>query len=298
VNARAADQIGDLLPRVLPGYRLGPRIGGDSISEWYDAEQASLGRPVTVRLLKPGLTTNHAARAAFREEMDRLLLLDHPNLIRILDARRDPDLALVTERMGRTLADDLEERRALGDAFALRAARDVLRGLLHLFENDLAHRNVCPGTVVVADEECRLVTLKGVIPLAELALLRGRLYQDARYVAPEQLAGDAPIGPPTASYQVAALLFHMVTGRPPHDGVSPAATARAHLNGGFPPLERIRPFPTPGLAELIRSASERDPALRPSPEDMLAQVERLIPRASRGASPRSRRRRRRARRRR
>jgi len=203
----------------IPGYRLRREIGGDSIGIWFDAEQESLGRQVTLKILKPALEAHAGARQQFLAEMERLAHLDHPNLIRVLDSIREGLLVLVTERIGtRTLANLTAAGKGIPERDALRMILDVARALHYLNGRGLAHKNVTPSLVAVrGDGSCRLVTFRNVIPLEEQAALKGRLAQDARYVAPEQLAGLDPVGPPAHVYQLGALLFHLIAGVAPHD---------------------------------------------------------------------------------
>jgi serine/threonine-protein kinase len=98
--------------------------------------------------------------------------------------------------------------------------------------------------------------------MAELGGLRGRIAQDPLYVAPEQLGGDSPIGPPAHAYHVAALLYHLLAGRPPHEG-APQEVARAHFKEPFPSLKRIQPFLPTGIYDLIAACTARAPAERP-----------------------------------
>ena len=130
----------------------------------------------------------------------------------------------------------------------------------------------------------------------ELAALKGRLAQDPNYVAPEQIGGPYSIGPRAHTYQVGALLYHMLVGLPPHVATTPVETAMAHLNKEFPSLRRLQPFLAADIHELIASCSRRDPEERPDLGELSTLLSALIergPTAGKGGSPRRRRRRRR-----
>lgn len=253
----------------VPGYRLRAQVGADALGYWFDAEQESLGRKLTVKVLRPEYEQHPAARREFLAEMDRLASLDHPNLIHVLDTRREGVLALVTDRVVRNLATLLRPKKPLGEGPSVTYITGVVRALKYLQEQGFAHKNVTPRLITVREEGgCRLVTFRNVITIEELAALKGKLTQDASYIAPEQLAGEDPVGPTTPCYQIGALLFHMLAGMPPHGVGTPQEVARAHLTEEFPSLKRFQPFLAPGIYRIIDSCTRRVPAERATLEQV------------------------------
>jgi len=262
----------------IPGYRLRRQVGTDAVGLWFDAEQESLERKVTVKVLKPQYESHEPARREFLAEMDRLAVIDHPNLVRVLDSSREGTLWLVTERIGfNTLANELAPGKPLGEKASLSHARAVARALQHLVSKGLGHKNVTPRLVSVSsDGACRLVTFRNVLPLADLAALRGKLAQDPHYVAPEQLVGPGEIGERTHAYHVGALLFHLLAGRAPHTGGVPAEIAKAHLTDDFPSLKRFQPFLKSGTYDFVAACTQRDPESRPDLARVCDALEKLI----------------------
>ena len=248
----------------VAGYRLGRAIGSDSIGLWFDAQQESLKRRVTVKVLKPHYESRENARKLFLAEMDRLAPLEHHNLVRVLDSRREGRLLLVTDHIGtRTLASELKQGRPLEEKVAVTYARCVASALEYLATQGLAYKNVTPRLVSIpSGESCRLITFRNVVPMERLIELRGKVIQDPHYIAPEQLAGTHPIGPAAASYQIASPLFHMLATHPPHEGESPIEIARGHLTKPFPSLRTRQPYLSDGVYDLLDAATSRDPARR------------------------------------
>jgi serine/threonine-protein kinase len=286
----------------VPGYRLRREAGSDAVGLWFDAEQMSLGRKVTIKVLKPQYEAHEAARREFLAEMDRLLPLHHPNLPHVLDTVREGTLVLVVERIGaRSAADVVQAGKPAGEGASLRIVRGVARALAHLVEHGLGHRNVTPRLVALREGgEPRLTTFRNVVTLEEWGGLRGRISQDPLYVAPEQLAGFDPIGAAAHSYHLAALLYHLLAGRPPHEG-DPQEVARAHYKEPFPSLKRIQPFLAAGIYDLIAACAARSPADRPPLPRVVEALEALLEKKdpglskpeTKGEAPRARRRRRR-----
>jgi serine/threonine protein kinase len=160
---------------------------------------------------------------------------------------------------------------------SLQHALGFARALDYLTDRDLAHKNVTPGLIALRDQGgCRLVTFRNVLTLEQLAALRGRLAQDAAYVAPEQLAGDDPIGPNTHSYHVGAIVFHMIAGRPPHGPGDIREVARAHLTEDFPSLKRYVPFQDRGIYDFVAACTHRSPEARPDLQTVVEALEKLL----------------------
>jgi serine/threonine protein kinase len=270
----------------IPGYRLCREAGSDALGIWFDAEQTSLGRKVTLKVLKAQYEAHEGARREFLAEMDRLAKLHHPNLPGMLDSIREGTLVLVVERIPAQTADELlVPGKPAGEATSLRVARGVARALAHLVENGLAHKNVTPKLIALREDgEPRLVTFRNVVSLEELGGLRGRIAQDPHYVAPEQLGGDSPIGPPAHAYHVAALLYHLLAARPPHEG-TPQEVARAHFKEPFPSLKRIQPFLPTGIYDLITACTARAPAERPPLPRVVEALEALAEKRDPGLAP-------------
>ena len=271
----------------IPGYRLRRQAGSDSIGLWFDVEQESLGRKVTLKILKPQYEQHEAARREFLAEMDRLAALDHPNLPRVLDTMRGDLLVLVIERVGaKTLEALLRPGKSLGVGPSLQHAIGLARALDYLADQGLAHKNVCPSLVAMRDQGgCRLVTFRNVVTLEQLAALKGRLAQAAAYVAPEQLAGEDPVGATAHVYHIGALVFHMVAG-------PAAARAGRHAGGrpraphrGLPLAQALRALPGPRDLRLRRGVHPAVARGAPGPTDR----RRGAREDARGQGPRTRR---------
>jgi len=271
----------------IPGYRLRRQVGEDAIGLWFDAEQESLGRKITLKVLKPKFERHEGARRQFLDEMDRLAPLQHENLIHVIDSQRDDLLVLVTDRIGiRTLDALLQPGKPLGEAAALAYAAQVAAALRYLAEKGLAHKNVAPRLVALRDDDrCRLVTFRNVVTLEELAALRGKLAQDARYVAPEQLAGKHAIGAQAHVYHLGCLLFHLLAGRPPHVDSDLKALAKAHLTAPFPSLKRFQPFLTAGLHDFVAACCQKSPDARPDLDAVVTALKRLAAGEDPGIKP-------------
>jgi len=271
----------------IPGYRLRRQIGSDSIGLWFDAEQESLGRKVTVKILKPQYEGRHDARREFLAEMDRLAGLDHPNLPRLLDTHRDDVPVLVVERIGiRTGATLLRPDKPVTERTSVQIVLGIARALRYLVAGGFAHKNVTPRFIALRDDGgCRLVTLRNVVTLDELAKLKGRLAQDPQYVAPEQLVGPDAVGAPAHVYHLGGLLYHFLAGRAPFTGDDAKEVAKTHVAEGFPSLKRVQPFLKRSLHEFVAACTQKKADARPTLEAVIQACEAVLEGKEHGLKP-------------
>jgi hypothetical protein len=230
------------------------------MAEVWRARDERSGRRVAVKLLHPHLLPDEASRARLASEARAVGGLDHPGIIRVLGADAGERPAVVLELVdGEPLSVRLERDGPLEPRVAAEIGAEVADALYHAHTRGVIHRDVKPGNVLIGtDGRARLVDF-GIARLLGEALERttqtGMVMGTLRYMAPEQLAGES-VGPRVDLYGLGALLYEMLTGRPPHPGASPAALLR-ELSDDPPSMDGIDPT----LATVVAAC------LQPNPED-------------------------------
>jgi len=284
----------------IPGYRLRRPVGSDAVGLWFDCEQTSLGRKLTIKVLKPQYEQHAGAHRDFLAEMDRLIELQHPHLLTVIDSRREDPLALVTERItAQTLATMLEPGKPIPPDEALKHALGCAQALAYLHSEGFTHKNFTPRLVSISSGGVgRIVTFRNIVPFKELAALRSKLVQDPLYIAPEQIGGEDEIGPKASTYQLGAILFHLLAGAAPHSTGDAKAIALAHYREPFPSLKSRQPFLKSGILDLVGACTRKDPVERPEMSEVVERIEAILEGKDDDAggatsAPRARRRRRR-----
>lgn len=256
----------------------------------FKARDSVLDRPVAVKVLARSWRISADDRARAEREALLLARLDHPNIIRILNAGTADRLPyLVMEWVaGETLWSRIK-RGTLAPREAARIGRDLTRALEALHLLGIVHRDIKPENVLLAPgptpaDPC---TPK----LIDFGLARpedptGRLTQSTAvmgtpsYMAPEQTGLDpllGPVGPLTDLHAIGGTLLAMLTGSPPYDGPTAADALRRSVLGTTRSLRRLMPGVPADLRTVVEKCLEREPSRRyASARDLADDLDRFL----------------------
>ncbi|MCO6005721.1 Stk1 family PASTA domain-containing Ser/Thr kinase [Actinoallomurus purpureus] len=274
-----------LVGQVLDGrYLVRSRVARGGMATVYAGHDTKLDRTVALKVMHGNLAGDEEFVRRFIGEAKHAAALSHPNVVAVYDQGTDKGYVFLAMEYvpGRTLRDLLTERGRLGPREALQVMQPVLSALGAAHRAGLIHRDVKPENV--------LLTSDGQVKVADFGLARaetaskqtktGMIIGTVGYLAPEQvISGDADAR--TDVYAAGIMLFELLTGRQPYDGGTPLAVAYKHVNETVPlPSSVIAGLP-PQLDALVASATNRDPARRPSDADHFhaaaGEVYRLLP---------------------
>jgi len=251
-----------------PGSRVGDyvldeRIGAGGMGVVYRARHATTGAPCAIKTL--GLTLDREAEVRFVREAEAQARARHPNVLRVHTAGRFAGRPYLVEDLA--TGGDLADRLAggpLAPAEATRLVAAVARGVGHLHERGVLHRDLKPGNVLFDERGTPLVVDFGLAALsgADELTRSGDLLGTPAFMAPEQVAGErARIGPATDVYGLGALLYRCLAGRPPFEGQALAVLERV-LKAEPVDLRIARPGVPAGPAAVCQRALAKDPADR------------------------------------
>jgi serine/threonine-protein kinase len=256
-------------------YRLEHPLGHGGMATVYLARDAELDRPVAVKILAASLAGDAAFRKRLLREARLAARLSHPNVVSVYDVGKTEDGRpyIVMECVeGVTLADLLRELGRLPADEAVGLAVQACRGLAHAHAAGLVHRDVKPQNLLLRKDGTLKVADFGIARAAETTVLTqvGTVLGTAAYLSPEQAAGEE-VTPATDVYALGAVLYELLTGRPPYVADSLPDLAAKQAEGAIAPVTELAPEVPPRVEDAVMRSLARNPAYRPASATALAQ---------------------------
>ena len=274
---RIRTQVEDRKSSQLPGYQLLGKLGKGAMATVYKAKQISLDRIVAIKVLPRKLSENPEFVDRFYKEGKAAARLSHNNIVQAIDVGCAPDgyhFFVMEYIEGKTLYDIMQEGHNFSEAEALDIGIQMADALAHAHSRSLIHRDVKPKNIIL--------TPAGVAKLTDLGLARatddkvaaemevGKAYGTPYYISPEQIRGEMDIDFRADIYSLGATIYHLVTGRPPFEGETPAAVMHKHLKQALTPADHINTALSTGIGEVI------DVAMAKKREDRYQSTEDLL----------------------
>ena len=279
------ETVDPLLGKTIGGkFQVVARIARGGMGAVYRAEQAPLGRPCALKVLRPKVEGDEKYEFArrFFLEASTAAKLSHPNTVTIFDYGKDDELGffLAMELLeGRTLARAIREDGPFPMARAAHVARQIARSLREAHAMGVVHRDVKPANVYLvthADETDFVKVLDfGLVKDVEAddELTQAGLFMGSpKYMSPEQIRGDR-VDARSDLYALGVVLFEMLTGRVPFDRGAGVDTLLAHMNAPPPALREVYPDTdaNDAIAEIVARCLAKAPGDRfGSMEELLA----------------------------
>ena len=246
-------------------YRQVRRIASGGMGTVYEGVDERLGRRVAIKLLKEEYAEDPLLVERFGREARAAASLDHPNIAQVFDSGEHGGRHFIVmeflegEDLGHMLRDDC---RIPADV-AVSVTAQVCSALAAAHTAGVVHRDIKPGNVLVRADGRVKVTDFGIAQVQGQASLTGAglVLGTARYLSPEQACGQA-VTPASDLYSAGVLLFQMLTGNVPFTGDSPVAVALSHVREEVPSVHDFVPEVPPPLAEVVATATAKDPQNR------------------------------------
>jgi hypothetical protein len=268
----------------IPGYEILGELGRGGMGVVYKAEQIALKRLVAVKMLLAGQYAPPSARARFKTEVEAIARVQHPNLVQIFE---------VGEHEGRPFfameyvdGGDLEHKIAAQPQPPRQAAElvEVLARAIHVAHTrGIIHRDLKPANILLASNESSgkgpstthhslltnhqpKITDFGLAKRLDVSggpTLTQHILGTPSYMAPEQAAGKSKdVGPATDVYALGAILYQLLTGRPPFQGETALAILRQVTMDEPVPPRRLQPGVATDLETICLKCLEKSPLRR------------------------------------
>ena len=293
-QALAGDTARSLVGRKIGRYQILSLLGIGGMGEVYLAQDPRLGRKLALKFLPQEFTRDRSRVQRFKQEARAASALNHPNIITIFEIDQINDVHFIAAEFidGQTL-----RRRLKCGAAPLSEALDVsvqvASALAEAHAAGIAHRDIKPENVMLRRDGYVKVLDFGLAKLIESLSTGqpssnsedssprdfhsdpGMIIGTPRYMSPEQIRG-MQIDARADIFSLGVVLYEMVAGWTPFDGVTAGEVVAAILNHEPPPLEHyVRDVPAE-FTRIVRKALARDREQRyQAAKDMLIELKNL-----------------------
>lgn len=271
-------------------YKLLAKIGEGGMGAVYKALHTRLDKVVAVKILPADRMRDPGSVARFQREMKAVGRLDHPNIVRAMDAGEEGGMHfLVMEYVeGLDLSQLAKATGPLPIADACELVRQAALGLAEAHEHGMVHRDIKPNNLILAKSRRKNAPPTVKILDLGLALLSealapdngglttsGQMMGTIDYMAPEQAGDTHQVDIRADIYSLGATLYRLLTGAAPFSGDkfdTPVKKILALATQAPTALEARRPDVPRRLAAIVTKMLAKDPKDRPATPEEVAEA--------------------------
>jgi len=274
----------------IQGYSIVRKLGSGAMGAVYLVRNEK-GRLFALKTLLSDFTGDPEVLRRFRRELRIALRLEHKNIVKTYSSAKGKagNLFMICEfcRFGSAWR-ALQAQGPLPLDLALFWMIGTARGLDHVWcEHRVVHRDIKPDNLLVGENRHVKISDFGIarrFDLPSRLTLVGHALGTPQYMSPEQGEGRTDLDVRTDLYSLGATFYHLLSGKPPHDGATPMSVLIKLRTRKPVPLRKLRAGVPRALAECVDGLLSHD--LRDRPPGPSALLEDLYSLAKRmGVNP-------------
>jgi WD40 repeat protein/tRNA A-37 threonylcarbamoyl transferase component Bud32 len=274
-------EVGPIPLTRVADYELLKEIGRGGMGVVFKARHVRLNRIVALKMIRGGALANSDELQRFEKEAAAAAQLQHPNIVALYEVsahNQQPFLSM--EFIGGT---SLAERLSTGPLSGRRAAEYLeltARAVHYAHTRGIVHRDLKPANVLLDENDQPKVTDFGLAKQMETdsdQTRTGAILGTPSYMSPEQAAGSKNITPASDVYSLGAILYELITGKPPFCGETPLKTLNLVAEQDPIPPRMLAPSVDRDLETICLKCLEKSPARRyESAESLADDLERYL----------------------
>jgi WD40 repeat protein len=267
------------LPEV-PGYEIQAEIARGGMGVVYRARQVSLNRTLALKMILSGRLASAADVQRFRTEAEAAANLDHPNILPIYEVGEHQGHHYFSMKLvdGGCLGERLAERTR-DTAAAARLLVTVARAVHFAHQCGVLHRDLKPGNILLDADGTPYITDFGIAKRldGDSHTHTGSILGTPSYMPPEQARADKQLTTAVDVYALGAILYELLTGRPPFQAATAVETILQVMEREPQPPRNLAPGCDRDLETICLKCLEKDPRRRyPSAEALADEIDRWL----------------------
>lgn len=208
----------------VPGYELLGELGRGGMGVVWKARHVALDRVVALKMILGGANAPPSLLARFRDEARAVAKFQHPHIVQVFEVGEFAGLPYFSLEYvdGGTLSKKIA-REPQPPRYAAGVVETLARAVQYAHDRNVIHRDLKPGNVLLAAD--------GTVKLTDFGLAKqvegdsgttqsGQVVGTPSFMAPEQAEGRSDVGRPADVWALGAILYDLLTGRPPFTGSS------------------------------------------------------------------------------
>jgi serine/threonine protein kinase len=254
--------------RYFGDYELQEEIARGGMGVVWKARQASLNRTVAVKMILAGKLAGEAEVQRFHREAEAAANLQHPNIVAIheVGVHDGQHYYSMDYVQGRDLGALVREGGPLPQARAAECLQTIAEAVHFAHQRGTLHRDLKPQNVLMDAAGVPRITDFGLAKFVERddsLTQTGAAMGSPSYMPPEQAAGHLDrVGPHSDVYALGAILYELLTGRPPFRAETPVATMRQVMESEPIAPRKLNPAVPPDLETIWLKCLEKNPTRR------------------------------------
>jgi serine/threonine protein kinase len=269
--------------RYFGDYELQEEIARGGMGVVWKARQSSLNRTVAVKMILAGKLAGEAEVQRFHREAEAAANLQHPNIVAIHEVgEHDGQHYYSMDYVeGRDLGALVRESGPLPPARAAECLKTIAEAVHFAHQRGTLHRDLKPQNVLMDAAGVPRITDFGLAKFIERddSLTKtGATMGIPSYMPPEQAAGHLDqVGPHSDVYSLGAILYELLTGRPPFRAETAVATMRLVMESDPVPPRKLNPDVPLDLETICVKCLEKNPVRRyPSANALAEELGRFL----------------------
>lgn len=243
---------------VLKGkFEIGEKKGQGSLKEdIYHGRHLELDRDIVIRVLPSNAPMSDEVTQRFIQGIQLSATLQHPNMVSVLDAGEEQGLKyfVTNYEKGFYLNEYLDQRGKLDETEAIRLVKGLADALDYVWkEQQIVHRNICPGTILIARGNVPMLTDFGLAKSLEndnKLTMQGYAVGDPVYMSPEQAKGSN-VDYRSDIYCLGLVFYQLLAGYPPFRDKSTIEIMQEQISGAHKPIQGANENITDACAAVI-----------------------------------------------
>ena len=266
----------------VAGYKLYSELGRGGMGVVYKARQEKLDRFVALKMVLAGAHASADQLARFLVEAQAVAALTHNHIVQIFDVGERDNLPFFSLEYidGGSLQQTINGKPQ-PVRYAAKTVKTLCEAMAFAHSRGIIHRDLKPANVLMTKAGEPKITDFGLAKRLEgdsQQTRDGAIMGTPSYMAPEQAWGlTSEIGPLADEHALGAILYEMLTGRPPYQGANPLDTLDQVRNQEPVPPSRLQPKVPRDLETICLKAIQKDPHKRyPSCQEMADDLGRYL----------------------